>query len=153
MRRDERVTLIFAIVIFVAFVLLLWIITAEGNEVSTPIDKEISQELVGVWKEWYAQGCIEGESLVIYYADKTYEEHATYIATERCELDDGRVLEAGEVIHDMRAGKWFVSYGYIHYVDTGDVVTSKLKVISIGSGKASYEWDNRETCKGSRIDL
>jgi hypothetical protein len=119
----------------------------------TPVDVEISKALVGTWKETYTQGCIVGESLIIYYGNKTFEEHFTYLAMDDCRYGNGKLLMTGEATSGVRMGTWFVSYGYINYVDDRDIPTSRIKVLSIDKEKASYVWDNGETCEGRRIDL
>ena len=124
---------------------------SEGQDI-TPLDVEIAKELVGTWKELHAQGCLEGETLIVYYPDMTFEEHTTYMAMDPCKIIGGRFLQAGESYRKSTFGSWIVSQGYLYYKTLNNKI-SKIRVLSIGKSKAVYQWDNGDVCEGYRIDL
>jgi hypothetical protein len=141
------------VAVIICTIPLLFPPDVDGHEVSTTIDKDIEAELVGIWREGYTQECITGESLIIYYGDKTFEEHFTYFATDDCKYGDGKLLKVGESHSGVRMGGWYMLYGYLYYTDSRGITISRIKVLSIDKEKAEYIWDNKETCEGYRVDI
>ncbi|MEE9215105.1 MAG: hypothetical protein V3U54_09995 [Thermodesulfobacteriota bacterium] len=117
-----------------------------------PGDKQLTKAMIGVWKEVHQQGILDGESIVVYYPNKRYEEFTTYMANEDTEFADGFILKVGEFRHMVSAGTWKVSGGHVYYKEIGDRITS-MRIISIDAKRASLTWDNGNTCESYRIDL
>ncbi len=141
--------------ILTVFALVIGVVrTAEGQYRDTISgDGQLSKAMIGVWKEVHQQGCLDGESIVIYYPDKRFEEFTTYMANEDCEfVSEGFILRVGEFRHTVTTGTWKVSGGHIYYKTLIDEISS-MRIISIDKQKASLKWDNGNTCEAYRIDI
>lgn len=120
---------------------------------TVPGDEQLTKSMIGVWKEFHQQDCLDGESLVIYYPDMKFEEHTTYKANEDCEfLSDGVILKAGEFRYKVSSGTWSVRDGYVYYKTLLGKISS-MRIISVDSKRASLIWDSGNTCEAYRIDF
>ncbi len=136
-------------------IIFICCLVVDGKEIRDPIpgDEQLTKAMIGVWKEIYHQDCLDGESIVIYYPDHSYEEFTTYIANEDCQfINTGNILKAGESGHEANTGTWKVSGGHIYYNETTGN-TSSMRIVSINAKRASLTWDNGNTCESYRIDF
>ncbi len=147
----------FIVICIMALILLAISIAkiAEGQYRDTiPGDELLTKAMVGTWKEIHVQDCLDGESIVIYYPDKRFEEFTTYMANDDCEfLDDGFILKVGEFRHIVSTGTWKVSGGYIYYKELMKDKLNSMRIVSINAQRASFIWDSGYTCESYRIDL